>query len=58
MLIIQLFVFAFAFIGLGLFLFYRKKKFLGILFTLLGTMLLVVGIITVIYYPQTLPFQF
>jgi hypothetical protein len=56
--IIQLFVFAFAFLGFGLFLFYKKKKFLGILFTLLGTMLLAVAIITVIYYPQTLPLKF
>jgi hypothetical protein len=53
-----LFIFALAFIGFGLYSFLKKKKFIGILFTLLGTMLFAVAVVTVIYYPQTLPFQF
>jgi len=53
-----LFIFALAFIGFGLYSFLKKKKFIGILFTLLGTMLFAVAVVTVIYYPQTLPFKF
>ena len=53
-----LFIFALAFIGFGLYSFLKKKKFIGILFTLLGTMLFAVSVVTVIYYPQTLPFKF
>jgi hypothetical protein len=53
-----LFIFALAFLGFGLYSFLKKKKFIGILFTLLGTMLFAVAVVTVIYYPQTLPFQF
>ncbi len=54
--IILLFIFALAFLGFGLFSFFKKKKFIGILFTMLGTMLFAVAVITVIYYPQTIPF--
>jgi hypothetical protein len=56
--ILQLFIFAIAFIGFGLYSFFKKKKIIGILFTLLGIMLFAVAVITVIYYPQTLPFKF
>jgi hypothetical protein len=56
--IISLFVFAFAFLGFGLYAILKKKKFLGVLFALLGIMLLSIAIITVLFYPHTLPFQF
>jgi hypothetical protein len=56
--ILQLFVFAIAFAGFGVFSLFKKKKFVGWMFVLLGFMLLAVAFATVYYYPQTLPFQF
>jgi hypothetical protein len=56
--ILQLFIFALAFVGFGIFSLLKKKKFVGWMFILLGFMLLVVAIITVYYYPHTLPILF
>jgi hypothetical protein len=56
--ILQLFIFALAFIGFGVFSLFKKKKFVGWTFVLLGVMLLAVAFVTVYFYPQTLPFTF
>ena len=56
MLIIQLFIFALFFLGFGLFSYFRKKKVIGIMFSLMGIMLIALGIIVVWMYPQTWPF--
>ncbi len=55
MLIVQLFIFAILALAFGTFAYLRKKKFVGVLFLLLGFFLLVVGLITVYFYPQTWP---
>jgi hypothetical protein len=56
--ILQLFIFALAFAGFGVFSLFKKKKFVGWTFVLLGVMLLIVAFATVYFYPQTLPFKF
>jgi len=55
MLIIQLFVFALLALGFGLFSMIKRKKFVGVLFLMLGIFLFLLGIITVYFYPHTLP---
>lgn len=56
MLILQLFIFALLFLGFGIFSFFKKKKIIGLTFTLLGFVLITLGIIVIYFYPQTRPF--
>ena len=54
--IIQLFIFALFFIIFGVFSIFRKRKFLGYFFILLGLLTFAIGAIVVTLYPHTLPF--
>jgi len=54
--ILQLFIFALIFIVFGLVAIFRKKKFLGYFFILLGLLIFAFGAIVVNLYPDTLPF--
>jgi hypothetical protein len=54
--IVQLFVFAAFFFVMAVITFLKKKKVLGVLFTVLGIFSLVIGSIVVWLYPQTWPF--
>lgn len=52
---LQLMLFALFFIVFGLISVFRKKKFLGWSFILLGAMLMAVAVAVVWIYPQTSP---
>ena len=54
--ITQLFVFSLFFLVFGIFSIIKKKKIIGALFILLGVFVLVIGLVVVYLYPQTLPF--
>jgi hypothetical protein len=53
--IVQLFVFAILALGFGLYALLRKKHMVGIMFLLMGILLLVVGLVVVYLYPHTWP---
>jgi len=55
MLILQLFIFALFFLGFGIFSILKKKIFIGFTFALLGTLLIVIGLVAVYLYPNILP---
>lgn len=54
--ILQLFIFALFFIIFGIVTMFRKKKFLGVFFILLGLLTFAIGAVVVYLYPHTLPF--
>ncbi len=56
--ILQLFIFALVFIGFGVFSIFKRKRFVGWTFVLMGSLLLIVAVFVVFYYPQTVPFKF
>lgn len=54
--ILQLFIFAILFVGFGIFSVFKKKRFVGGMFILLGLMLIAVGSIAIYIYPHINPF--
>ncbi|MCB0804759.1 MAG: hypothetical protein KDC05_03120 [Bacteroidales bacterium] len=56
MLILQLFIFALFFIVFGLIAVLRKKRLIGVVFFLLGAMVLLLGLTAIYLYPDKSPF--
>lgn len=54
--LIQLFIFALLFIGLASWFFLKKKKVLGLLFLLIGLLVMVFFFIVRALYPHKVPF--
>jgi hypothetical protein len=55
--ILQLFIFALVFVGFGFFSVLKRKKFVGLTFVLMGSLLLIVALFVAFYYPHTLFFK-
>jgi hypothetical protein len=54
--ILQLLIFALLFSAFGIFSLMRRKKILGLMFLMLGFMLMVLAACVVYFYPSTLDF--
>ncbi|MCB2220049.1 MAG: hypothetical protein KQI35_06595 [Bacteroidetes bacterium] len=53
--IVQLFVFAILAMGFGIYALVKKKQMVGVMFLLMGILLLVVGLVVVYVYPHSWP---